>query len=155
VTISRRQKRLRLYEDGKLVKSYRIGVGTENFPTPTGSYSVLTKEVNPAWHVPDPAPWAPGLAGRSIPGGHPENMVKSRWLGFATGYGIHGTTALWRFGVASSAGCIRMSVPDVEELFERVEIGTPVFIGDPNPRRPPKRLGVWLWRALKRPNAGW
>jgi lipoprotein-anchoring transpeptidase ErfK/SrfK len=32
-------------------------------------------------------------------------------------------------GSAASHGCVRMSIPDVEELYDEVEVGTPVFIG--------------------------
>ena len=154
ITISRRRKRLRLYEDGRLVRSYRVGVGKSAYPTPAGPYQVLNKLADPVWHVPDPAPWAPGLAGETIAPGDPDNVLKARWIGFDPGYGIHGTTARWWFGIASSAGCVRMSVPDVLDLYERVEIGTPVFIGDPNPRQPPRALGRLLWRLLRRSNAG-
>lgn len=44
------------------------------------------------------------------------------------GYGIHGTNAPASIGHAASHGCIRMRQQDLEELFELVEIGTPVEI---------------------------
>jgi lipoprotein-anchoring transpeptidase ErfK/SrfK len=31
-------------------------------------------------------------------------------------------------GTAASHGCIRMAIPDVIDLFDRVEVGNPVFI---------------------------
>ena len=42
--------------------------------------------------------------------------------------GIHGTPDAASIGYSASHGCIRMLIPQVEWLFERVEIGTPVFI---------------------------
>ena len=85
------------------------------------------KAVNPAWHVPNSA-WAGKLAGKVIPGGVPDNPLKSRWLGIYDGAGIHGTADVASLGTAASHGCIRMAVPDVEELYDQVPVQTPVFI---------------------------
>ena len=63
-----------------------------------------------------------------IPGGVPENPLKSRWLGIYAGAGIHGTDAIDSLGRAASHGCIRMAVPDVEELYDEVPVQTPVYI---------------------------
>ena len=62
-----------------------------------------------------------------IPPG-PDNPIKARWIGITGGAGIHGTEDVGSLGSNASHGCIRMSIPDVEELFDRVEIGNPVFI---------------------------
>ena len=66
--------------------------------------------------------------GKVIPGGVPENPLKSRWLGIYDGAGIHGTADVGSLGTAASHGCIRMAVPDVEELYDEVPVQTPVFI---------------------------
>ena len=42
--------------------------------------------------------------------------------------GIHGTPDASSIGYSASHGCIRMLIPQVEWLFEHVEVGTPVFI---------------------------
>jgi lipoprotein-anchoring transpeptidase ErfK/SrfK len=42
--------------------------------------------------------------------------------------GIHGTPDAASIGYSASHGCVRMRIPDAEQLFERVRIGTPVFI---------------------------
>jgi lipoprotein-anchoring transpeptidase ErfK/SrfK len=42
--------------------------------------------------------------------------------------GIHGTPDAASIGYSASHGCIRMQIADAEWLFERVEVGTPVFI---------------------------
>ena len=44
------------------------------------------------------------------------------------GVGIHGTPNAASIGYSASHGCIRMRIPDAEWLFERVRVGTPVFI---------------------------
>ena len=42
--------------------------------------------------------------------------------------GIHGTPDAASIGYSASHGCIRMHVPEAEWLFDRVRIGTTVFI---------------------------
>jgi lipoprotein-anchoring transpeptidase ErfK/SrfK len=42
--------------------------------------------------------------------------------------GIHGTPDAASIGYSASHGCIRMRIPEVEWLFDRVEVGTPVYI---------------------------
>jgi lipoprotein-anchoring transpeptidase ErfK/SrfK len=49
-------------------------------------------------------------------------------MGIYNGAGIHGTDAISSLGSAASHGCIRMAIPDVEELYDQVPIQTPVFI---------------------------
>jgi lipoprotein-anchoring transpeptidase ErfK/SrfK len=95
--------------------------------TPAGLFSITSKQVNPAWHVPNAA-WAGSLAGQVIPGGAPNNPLKARWLGITDGVGIHGTAEDWSIGSRASHGCIRMHVHDVIALYPRVPIGTPVLI---------------------------
>ena len=72
--------------------------------------------------------WAGSLAGKVIPGGTPENPIKSRWMGIFDGAGIHGTSDDGSIGSAASHGCIRMHIPDVEELYDQVPVGAPVYI---------------------------
>ena len=127
VTVDRPAFKLRLFKRLKLEKTYKIAVGQVGLETPAGLYHVQNKAVNPAWHVPNSA-WAGKLAGKVIPGGVPENPLKSRWLGIYDGAGIHGTAAVASLGTAASHGCIRMAVPDVEELYDQVPVQAPVFI---------------------------
>jgi lipoprotein-anchoring transpeptidase ErfK/SrfK len=127
ITVDRPAFRLRLFKDLRLAKTYKIAVGQVGLETPAGLYHVQNKAENPAWHVPN-SDWAGDLAGRVIPGGSPENPLKSRWLGIFDGAGIHGTDAINSLGTAASHGCIRMAVPDVEELYDQVPVQTPVYI---------------------------
>ena len=85
-----------------------------------------SKQVNPAWHVPN-SDWAGKLAGRVIPPG-PEDPLKARWIGFNGGAGIHGTDDDGSIGSAASHGCVRMHVPDVIDLYKQVDVGNPVYI---------------------------
>ena len=126
IAVSRSERRLRLFEHLKLVKTYVIAVGRIGLETPAGLYRTDDKQVDPSWHVPHSA-WAGALAGRVIPPG-PDDPLKARWMGFYDGAGIHGTDDLSSLGTAASHGCIRMSIPDVIELYGIVPLHTPLFI---------------------------
>lgn len=127
VTIDRSGFRLRLFKRLELVKFYDIAVGLPGYATPTGSYSIVNKAVNPAWSAPD-KPWAGAYRNEVVEGGSPENPLKARWLGIVGGVGIHGTDVESSIGTRASHGCIRMRVPDVIALYRRVPVGTPVLI---------------------------
>jgi lipoprotein-anchoring transpeptidase ErfK/SrfK len=127
ITIDRANFRLRLWKNLKLAHTYTIAVGRQGLETPAGLYEINDRQVNPSWHVPNSA-WAGALAGRVIPPG-PDDPIKSRWLGFYNGAGIHGTEEISSLGTAASHGCIRMSIPDVEQLFPLVPLHTPIYVG--------------------------
>src|SRR3954470_1697933 len=126
VIVNRGGFQLTLYKNLGVEKTYRIAVGQAGLETPAGRYTIQDKQVNPSWHVPNSA-WAGNLAGRVIPPG-PSNPIKARWMGIYNGAGIHGTTDIGSLGTNASHGCIRMAIPDVEQLFDRVDVGDPVFI---------------------------
>lgn len=126
ITIDRSSFTLRLFKNLKLRKKYTIAVGASGYDTPSGLYNLQTKEVNPTWHVPE-SDWAGSLAGQDIPPG-PGNPLVARWMGIYNGAGIHGTDDIGSLGSAASHGCIRMAVDDVVELFDKVEVGDPVYI---------------------------
>jgi lipoprotein-anchoring transpeptidase ErfK/SrfK len=127
ITIDRTGFRLRLFKRLHLAKSYGVAVGMPAYPTPTGLYSISSKQVNPTWTAPN-SPWAGELAGQSVSGNDPSNPLRARWMGIVDGVGIHGTAMDWSIGTRASHGCIRMHVPDVIDLYNRVPIGAPVYI---------------------------
>jgi hypothetical protein len=127
IAISRSRRELRLFVNQRLVKTYRVGIGAAGFDTPAGQYEVETKAANPAWYVPNKE-WAGDLAGKVIPGNDPDNPIKARWMGFYDGAGIHGTADAASIGGAASHGCIRMLIPDVIDLYDRVPLKTPLSI---------------------------
>lgn len=114
--------RLTLVEDGKTVKTYVVAVGTHYEQTPIGTYRITAKEMFPTWFPGSKfEDKTPVLFG-------PENPLGTRWMEFSPTYGIHGTNKGWDINYPVSGGCIRMYNQDVEELYERVEVGTPVSI---------------------------
>ena len=94
-----------------------------------GVVQVDGKYVDPAWAPPSDVkraePWLPNY----IPGGAPNNPMGHRALTLTGGlYAIHGTNRPWTVGTAASFGCIRMREADIDDLFERVAVGTPVVM---------------------------
>lgn len=113
-------RKLDYYQGEHLIKTYPVAVGKPSTPTPTGSYVIERKEVNPWWYPPKDR-------GKVVPSG-PSNPLGYRWMEFAPMYGIHGTNTPWEIGGAVSNGCIRMREGDVEELYDQVPRGTLVHI---------------------------
>ena len=128
ITVDRGRFTLRVYSHLRLARSYPIAVGQAGLQTPAGLYHIQDKVVNPSWQVPLSS-WAGSLAGKLIPPG-PQDPLKARWMGVFDGAGIHGTDETSSIGHAFSHGCVRMTIPDVIDLYDRVSVGTPVYIGD-------------------------
>jgi L,D-transpeptidase catalytic domain len=130
VVIHRGSKRLVLYRGTRAgamsaVASFGIATGMAAYPTPTGNFRIVTKQRNPWWYPPA-ADWAKGA--KPVPPG-PGNPLGTRWMGLNVGaVGIHGTPDAASIGYSASHGCIRMRISEAEWLFERVRVGTPVFI---------------------------
>jgi lipoprotein-anchoring transpeptidase ErfK/SrfK len=112
IKVSLGKRQLYLLQDGRVVKTYPVGVGKIATRTPTGTYTIINKSPNP---------------GRR-PGG-PITVYGTYWMGLSKkGYGIHGTNNPASIGKYVSHGCIRMYNKDVEELASKVPIGTKVQI---------------------------
>lgn len=110
-----------------LVKTYPIGIGVREHPTPFGTFKVVDKEKDPTWDIP-PSLRAEFGGRLQIPPG-PENPLGAYWIGLSGGsYGIHGTNSPWGIGRLVSHGCIRLYPEDIERLFPLVELGMPVKI---------------------------
>jgi lipoprotein-anchoring transpeptidase ErfK/SrfK len=126
VVVSKATTTVTLYVNLKPAKTYRVAVGSPGYPTPSGRFAIQNKQVDPVWNVPN-SDWAGSLAGQSIPPG-PQNPLKARWMGIYGGAGFHGTADIGSIGSAASHGCVRMSIPDVIDLYNRVDVGTTVFV---------------------------
>ncbi|NOX57164.1 MAG: L,D-transpeptidase family protein [Planctomycetes bacterium] len=109
---------LTVHLHGYYVKSYRVGIGKDG-ATPTGTFTVLNKVVNPQYTDPD---------GRVIDADDPANPLGERWIDLGDGYGIHGTIEPDSIGRAVSRGCIRMLNDDVAEVYDFLTVGSEVVI---------------------------
>ncbi len=126
LVVSLSQRKVRLYNGAKLEKTYQIAIGTPAHPTPPGDWKIINKRYMPTWTNPGSA-WAKGMPA-SIPPGY-GNPLGTRALDLdASGIRFHGTSNIGSVGTAASHGCMRMRMPDVEDLFPRVPVGTPVYI---------------------------
>ena len=109
-----------------LVRVFPVATGQAAWPTPLGHFEIVVKQKNPWWFPPTQDSWAAGA--KPVPPG-PGNPLGTRWMGLsAPGVGIHGTDEPWSIGHSESHGCIRMQIPSAEWLYNRVRVGTPVFI---------------------------
>ena len=106
---------------------YGVRVGRDGF-TWTGVQKITRKAEWPDWHPPtemiERQPYLP----RFMAGG-PGNPLGARamYLG-STVYRIHGTNQPSTIGKFVSSGCIGMLNEDVENLFDRVKVGTRVVV---------------------------
>ena len=118
IVVDKSAKQLLLAEDNQFIKSYPVGTGKDD-STPEGTFKIINR-------IPDPVWYKQGVA---VPQDSPENILGTRWLGFdKTGYGIHGTIDTAPITQQTTAGCVRMTNSDVEELFAIVPVGTEVTI---------------------------
>ncbi len=122
IQLSLSKREISLVRDGKVVNRWPVVIGAPETPTPTGSFQVTTKVVNPVY--------ASTTTGKVKGVG----ALGYRWIGFhkqgRNDFGIHGTPWPWWVDAraAVSHGCVRMRNEHVDKLFSAVEIGTPVII---------------------------
>lgn len=119
IVINTASRGLYFYNHGVKTRLYPIAIGSPSTPTPVGYFKIIEMEVNPTWTDPK--------TGKSIESG-PSNPLGYRWMRIYGNYGIHGTNNEASIGTYVSNGCIRMFERDVEELFDLVDMGTPVDI---------------------------
>ncbi len=118
VLVSIPDRKLAVIDDGDVLATFRIAVGADASPSPTGDFEIVSRLSNPTYYHP----------GKVIPGGK-NNPLGTRWLGLSLkGYGIHGTNMPHSIGRAASHGCIRLRNRDAERLFELVQVGDIVQI---------------------------
>jgi lipoprotein-anchoring transpeptidase ErfK/SrfK len=110
--------RLDLYDRGQFVRSYDVGVGTDDTPTPPGEYFVSIKA-----KPPDPGT----VYGVLVIGLSAFSEKLADWPGGGQ-VGIHGTNDPSTIGTDVSHGCIRLRNEDILELSNDVPLGTPVFV---------------------------
>ena len=127
IVISTKARSLYYVVDYERALRYKIGVGRAGKQWQGISF-IEDKRVSPAWSPPESVkraePWLPDV----IPPG-PKNPMGSRALLLSGGeYAIHGTNKPESVGGFVSYGCFRMYNWDIEELYNYVQIGTPVVV---------------------------
>jgi lipoprotein-anchoring transpeptidase ErfK/SrfK len=117
---------------GALIAFFPATVGSEEKPTPTGSFKVVSADANPNYRY-NPDYKFKGVKSKQaftiLPG--PNNPAGSYWIGLsAEGYGIHGTPNPSKVSKSESHGCIRLTTWDAALLGTNVKKGTPVVFVD-------------------------
>lgn len=123
--------------------TFPVGIGTEGWATPVGTFKVIQKQVNPAWYPPASIRREePDLPAVVPPG--PDNPLGTHALRLNKGsILIHGTDTPFGVGRRASHGCLRLYPEDIPVLFDRVPVGTEVRIV-----REPVKVGVRAGRVF-------
>lgn len=114
------------------VYTYPVGIGRDGWNTPMGMTNVAVKTPNPDWHVPPSIHREHAAKGHYLPSvvrSGPDNPLGYYAMRLAIGsYLIHGTNKPFGIGMQISHGCVQMYPEDIEVLFKKVSVGTPVRI---------------------------
>ena len=127
--VRQNERRLYHYRDGEIIADWPVAVGTAGQPTPVGTFHIGAKRHMPTWHNPAPDRWGADMPDVIGPG--PNNPLGVRALNWNSGgrdtlIRFHGTANVGSIGRASSNGCVRLSNPDVVDLYDRIPQGTKV-----------------------------
>ena len=106
-----------VFNKGKLVQSYKIGIGYPEFPLPAGLRTARTIIFNPTWTPPDEA-WVKGKVapGKRIEAGDKLNPLGPIKIPIGSPSLIHGGKSPGRLGTFASHGCVGLTSPLVEDL---------------------------------------
>ncbi|MDQ8729690.1 L,D-transpeptidase [Bradyrhizobium sp. LHD-71] len=128
IVVNTRERRLYLVLGGGSAMRYRVGVGRAGKQW-AGTSSVDGKYRYPAWAPPPDMARERRMSSAVVPGGSSRNPMGVAALTLAGGeYAIHGTNTPGSIGGFVSGGCIRMYNHDITDLYQRVDIGTPVVV---------------------------
>jgi lipoprotein-anchoring transpeptidase ErfK/SrfK len=119
------------YREYWLRYTFPVTVGKVGSETPHGLYFVQAKTRTPDWKVPEDDDYSQDLWGHIYKFGEPGNPFEGGFIslsGEESGIGLHGTTFDPMVGTASSHGCVRMRTPDLLKIYDKCEIGTPVYL---------------------------
>jgi lipoprotein-anchoring transpeptidase ErfK/SrfK len=128
IVVKTSERRLYYVLGGGRALRYPVGVGRAGRAW-SGSTMIDGKYRNPAWSPPPAVRRDKPNLPLVIPGGAPTNPMGVAALTLSGGeYAIHGTNAPGSIGGFVSYGCIRMFNQDINDLYQRVAIGTPVVV---------------------------
>jgi lipoprotein-anchoring transpeptidase ErfK/SrfK len=111
--------RMDVFQEGKLIKSYKIGIGYPQFPLPTGLRKAQTIIFNPTWTPPD-EPWVANMkniaVGEKVPAGSPLNPLGPIKIPIGMPSLIHGGKPLAKIGTFASHGCVGLTNTQVKDF---------------------------------------
>lgn len=113
MTINLPERRLFLYEKGKLIKTYPVAVGSNRYRTPIGPRYLSNITWNPWWYPPPYSDWAKDA--KPTPPG-PNNPLGRVKMSLGGDIFLHATNKEYTVGSPASHGCMRMKGKDAVEL---------------------------------------
>jgi lipoprotein-anchoring transpeptidase ErfK/SrfK len=123
ITVNAPAFRLTLWQNGKEVSAYHIGIGQKNFPVPVGEREATTIIFNPSW-IPADSAWASLGAGVSsndrVRPNDPHPLLSKIKIPLGSGYMIHEASKADDIGRAVSQGCILMLRADLLDLAAKI-----------------------------------
>ena len=111
--------RMDLFQDGSLVKSYKIGIGYPEFPLPLGLRKAQSIIFNPTWTPPD-SPWVAKMKnvtpGETVAAGDKDNPLGPIKIPIGLPSLIHGGKSPARIGKFASHGCVGLTNAQVKDF---------------------------------------
>lgn len=111
--------RMDVFESGRLIKSYKIGIGYPQFPLPTGLRKARVIIFNPTWTPPD-EPWVAKMknvsAGEKVEAGSKFNPLGPVKIPIGGPSLIHGGKPVAKIGTFASHGCVGLTTPQVHDF---------------------------------------
>src|SRR5215216_3430366 len=111
--------RMDLFQDGSLVKSYKVGIGYPEFPLPQGLRKAQTIIFNPTWTPPD-SPWVAQMknvtAGETVKAGDKNNPLGPIKIPIGLPSLIHGGKSPARLGKFASHGCVGLTNAQIKDF---------------------------------------
>ena len=111
--------RMDLFQDGSLVKSYKVGIGYPEFPLPMGLRKANQIIFNPTWTPPD-SPWVAKMKnatpGETIKAGDKDNPLGPIKIPIGLPSLIHGGKSPAKIGKFASHGCVGLTTPQIKDF---------------------------------------
>ncbi|HEV2833873.1 MAG TPA: L,D-transpeptidase family protein [Pyrinomonadaceae bacterium] len=111
--------RMDLFQNGSLVKSYKVGIGYPEFPLPFGLRKAQTIIFNPSWTPPD-SPWVAkmknAIPGETIEPGSKDNPLGPIKIPIGLPSLIHGGKSPARIGKFASHGCVGLTNAQIKDF---------------------------------------
>ena len=115
--------RLTLWQNGKEIKSYYVGVGMKDYPIYIGRREAAEIIWNPAW-IPPASDWVSShkgvRPGQVIKAGDPRNPLGRLKIPLGESYLIHQAASTNDVGNLVSHGCVRVLRADLYDLSEKI-----------------------------------
>jgi L,D-transpeptidase ErfK/SrfK len=104
------------------MRTWAIAIGDTDTPSPVGSFTVVSKDKNPTWIVPDSIYRTMDRPRRHVVPPGPDNPMGQYRIRLSKDiYSIHGTDIPWAIGRETTHGCIRLYPEDIPELYKLVK----------------------------------